>query len=174
MDNRAFRWFEIPGPPFAWKRTGSSRPVTLPDGRKFSHRYQPKEQVDWKAWAKLNMKQCMGDAPPMDGPVCLRIMAVFPLSQGRYLKRSKRPRAWYLGAKDLSNVVKVIEDAANGILWGDDRQITALESYGIVGEQHESPRIEIEFGPAPDILSVPKTWRMESGYRIQAITGDKK
>ena len=50
--NVGFRWFDIPGPPFAWKRTGSSKPVRTQDGRMFSRRYEPKDQADWKAWAK--------------------------------------------------------------------------------------------------------------------------
>lgn len=42
----------------------------------------------------------------------------------------KRPKKWTVGtptrSQDISNVIKVAEDALNGIAWHDDKQITFL------------------------------------------------
>ena len=156
------RWFEIQGDPFAWKRTGSSKPVRLPDGRQFSHRYEPKDQAEWKAWAKKNMTECMGGAAPLEQPVILSMLVVFAMPKGRHLKKSVRPRSWYAGKKDLDNIAKAVMDAGNGILWFDDRQLGYFDDiFGIVGRQGEAPRIEVLFGPAPSIDIVPQTLRPE-------------
>lgn len=59
-----------------------------------------------------------GVGQPLDGPIALRV-AYHP----------KMPKKWRGGpvrSFDLSNVVKIAEDALNGIAWLDDKQVAAL------------------------------------------------
>lgn len=56
-----------------------------------------------------------------------------PLSGAIHVEMSyhpKKPKKWIPGtptrAQDISNVIKVAEDALNGIAWMDDSQITHL------------------------------------------------
>lgn len=70
--------------------------------------------------------------PPMfDCPICVCIEFVFvrPAS----VKAKKRPH--HSVKPDLSNVIKTVEDAANGILWRDDSQIVTLISRKSYGER---------------------------------------
>ncbi len=44
-----------------------------------------------------------------------------------FLRVGKRSKHFDVaGVKDLSNLIKVHEDAANGLLWDDDRQIVSM------------------------------------------------
>ena len=60
-----------------------------------------------------------GICEPLSGPIHVE-MTYHP----------KRPKKWIVGAptrsQDISNIVKVAEDALNGIAWHDDKQITFL------------------------------------------------
>ena len=64
-----------------------------------------------------------------DDPI--RLMCVFNIS-----KRAS--------VKDLSNLVKAVEDAGNGILWEDDRFITQLEAYKNKIDKEDSIFIEVK------------------------------
>lgn len=62
--------------------------------------------------------------------------------------KTKRLKADYIisgryGRADLSNLVKAIEDAANGILWYDDRQIDESHEVRVNANYYET-RIEVE------------------------------
>jgi Holliday junction resolvase RusA-like endonuclease len=48
------------------------------------------------------------------------------------------------GQPDLSNLVKAIEDAGNGLLWADDKQIRHLEAEIVAWGSGTQPLIEIE------------------------------
>ncbi|HXI15179.1 MAG TPA: RusA family crossover junction endodeoxyribonuclease [Chloroflexota bacterium] len=61
---------------------------------------------------------------PLEGPVRLTL-TIF------------RPRR----AGDLSNRIKILEDALNGIAWGDDKQIVELHAYR--KEDKTNPRAEV-------------------------------
>lgn len=81
---------------------------------------------------------------PLAGPVCVGLLFVDPVPPKR-LKSGGWPadvRARLAGSTghrtkhDLSNLVKAVEDAANGIVYEDDRQIgscVAFRQWGEVG-----------------------------------------
>lgn len=58
-----------------------------------------------------------------------------------------------LRTRDTSNLLKHLEDAANGVLWGDDRQVTA--TLGYVELDREKPRTVILYG-ADDLTTVTR------------------
>jgi Holliday junction resolvase RusA-like endonuclease len=81
---------------------------------------------------------------PLEGPLSVYVLAVFPCPKSDHKKRHIQPRKWHTKATgDLDNIAKAVLDAGNGVLWEDDRQIAALQLAKIVGAQHEPPRVEL-------------------------------
>lgn len=130
--------FTIPGQPEAWKRRGT-RVLTSKSGKAFVQSYKTKAHREWKEHAQSYMPKVQ----PLAGPVAFRLLAVMEMPKSRHLKTRKRPREWYTGRMDLDNIVKNVWDAANGVLWSDDRQVCQLMAQAIYGEQGEEPRLEI-------------------------------
>ncbi|BAE50737.1 RusA family crossover junction endodeoxyribonuclease [Paramagnetospirillum magneticum] len=82
----------------------------------------------------------MGGCDPLTGPVLVTIEAVLPVATSW----SKKRRAAALDGTeqptkkpDLDNVVKLVLDAVNGIVFADDAQIThiiASKRYGVFAQ----------------------------------------
>ncbi len=85
-------------------------------------------------------------APAFTGPLDVRIVAVFPCPMGDY-RKTPVPRRPYVGQKDWDNVGKAICDAANGVIYGDDRLIAHAEVWCWVGAQGEAPYVEMVVRP---------------------------
>ena len=70
---------------------------------------------------------------PWDGPI--RLTVWFSFNYPKRLAKARREAVergveeWYLGRPDLDNLIKLVKDAANGILWRDDDQVVHLEAY---------------------------------------------
>lgn len=129
---------KIPGEPFAWQRRGTRARISA-TGKPYAHSYEPKSQKLYKQTAIQLMRLAMEGRPPLTGPVYLRATFVFACPKSKQRKRNPAKRAWYVGKKDLSNCIKVVEDAANGVLWEDDRQVAGIDASAIVGAQGEEP-----------------------------------
>lgn len=103
--------FRIPGPLLGWMRAG--RHGTY-------HTYDPPEQVAYKRMVAIIAKQAMvraGIFKPIEGPLALSFVACYPHPK-------KGPRRIHKASKpDLSNLIKNVEDALNGIAWPDDARI---------------------------------------------------
>ena len=80
--------------------------------------------------------QAMAGQPPLDGAVTLLVKAVFevPKSWPLYKKTAAEAGALHpTGRPDLDNIVKLVSDGCNGIVWGDDSQIVSIiarKEYG--------------------------------------------
>ena len=70
-------------------------------------------------------------APLFEGAVTLTLE--FSLVRPKSVSVKKRPHATARG--DLSNYVKMFEDAANGILWHDDSQVVKIDAVKFYGER---------------------------------------
>lgn len=123
----------------------------VPQGRpRFSVRnnhvraHDPRKNVNYKAYIQLIAAESKPDAP-----------VVVPVRLGLKIYRSI-PKSWSKKRKasadagqirpttkpDISNVLKGVEDALNGIWYHDDSQIV---EYGEIGKWYSTcPRIEIE------------------------------
>lgn len=74
--------------------------------------------------------------------VVFRFYIPIPKSYTKKVRRAIADGTYFATKKpDLSNYIKLIEDAANGILWKDDSQIVTLIAHK---EYSEEPRTEIE------------------------------
>jgi Holliday junction resolvase RusA-like endonuclease len=90
--------------------------------REYQHR------CAWRAQLALR-----GTAWRTDAVYALHLLVVFP---------DRRRR-------DLSNVVKSVEDGLNGVVWADDSQIAEL--HVVRDYSKDSPRVEVRV----ELLSIP-------------------
>jgi len=109
--------------------TGKGRPRFTKTGRT----YTPEKTLNKES--EIRYALSMLDAPLFSGPVEVVIKTFF------IKPKSAKKRVHHTVKPDASNILKLVEDAANGILYDDDKQIvkcTISKEYG------ETERIEIE------------------------------
>lgn len=117
--------FEVPGSPI-----GQGRPkFSTINGH--AKAYDPEKSRNYKAYVKLLATQAMREQnfTMIEGPCCLDILAFFEVPKSK----SKKFREAALADQerptkkpDLSNIVKGIEDALNGLAYKDDSSIVYL------------------------------------------------
>lgn len=91
-------------------------------------------------------------ATPLDGPLSLFVVAVFEVPQSYSRKRRERCLAGQeLPAKkpDCSNIVKLIEDAMNGVFYRDDAQLVDVH---IVKRYGDAASISVELRERDEAL----------------------
>ncbi len=124
----------IPGEPCAKQR---------PRMTKAGHTYTPEKTVNYETLVRelyilQNFRQ------QLEGALKMTVRAYFEIPQSKskkikeaMLKGEIRPTT----KPDVSNVIKIIEDALNGLAYRDDSQIVR-----VVGEKYysDSPRVEVE------------------------------
>ena len=119
--------FEIPGPAVGKERALS----VFKPGRK-TRRITPDRTRAYEARVKeaawLAMQEAGLSASPFRGPVSLEVLTI--LDSPRLFVRVKpiRNPSVVAGIPDLSNVVKAVEDAMNGVVYLDDRQVASLSA----------------------------------------------
>lgn len=64
-------------------------------------------------------------APKFEGPI--KVAMGFGFTRPKSVSKKKRP--YHTVKPDLTNIAKLVEDAANKILWDDDSQIVDLRLY---------------------------------------------
>lgn len=104
----------IPGRPAAWQRARSNGKV----------RFDSPEQ----ARNKLTIGQigtiAMRGRPPFEGPLQVAVRAYWQWPKSMSEKRRRTYGAQYFTARpDGDNIMKLLGDALNGIVWRDDAQI---------------------------------------------------
>ena len=131
--------FEVPGSPI-----GQGRPkFSTINGHAVA--YDPEKSRNYKAYVKLLATQAMKEQgfTMIDGPCCLDILACFEVPKSKSKKFRERA---LLGLErptkkpDLSNIVKGIEDALNGLAYKDDSSIVFLS---VAKCYSEVPRVEV-------------------------------
>lgn len=111
--------------------------------------YTPAPTAKYETMLRYAAEQVMGDRPPLEGPLRLRMSIVAPIPVSWPAKRRAAALAGDIrptGKPDLDNFMKVI-DAANLVVWVDDSQITdatLTKSYG------EKPMLLIRVEPIQD------------------------
>lgn len=115
----------IPGRPVAWARAGSQ------NGR----RYTPAPQTAYMAVVATLARAAMSRAgyQPFTGPVELSYRATYAYPKSWSEKRRAK-RVFKTSAPDASNLVKLVEDAMQGICFHDDAQVQigcANKVYGV-------------------------------------------
>ena len=123
--------FTVPGVPVAKQR---ARTVRLPGGQITT--FTPKKTANYESLVALQGQTAMEGRAPHDGPLRLRLRAVFPVPQSwsKNKKRQALVGALRPGRPDIDNVVKSITDGLQGVAYIDDKQIAeiaAVKHYGM-------------------------------------------
>lgn len=105
--------------------------------------YDPEKSRHYKELVRLVAQEARPNHL-IEGPVSLtvRIFKRFPASFSKRAREQARAGNIRPATKpDASNILKAIEDALNGVVWVDDRQIVDL----IVTKAYDDdPRVEVE------------------------------
>lgn len=106
---------------------------------KFDHKnkraYTPAETRAAESDLKYGMRQ-LWTGPPLKGPVAIRaVVFVAPPASWSKKRRAEVLRSPAEGKPDLDNVLKLIADAGNGVLWVDDKQIVTLSVHRVYAEE---------------------------------------
>jgi Holliday junction resolvase RusA-like endonuclease len=119
---------QIEGRPVPWQRPRAR-------GKRFFD-----AQIEEKNDIRRAIKEVF-EGPILRGPLCLTTEFYFKVPKNI----SKKNRFEMLSGKipftkrpDLSNLVKIIEDAANGFLWEDDSQIARLRAEKLYGTEEKT------------------------------------
>lgn len=105
--------------------------------------YDPEKSRNYKALVRLVAQEAKPNHL-FEGPVALtvRIFKRMPASFSKRTREQARAGNIRPATKpDASNVLKAIEDALNGVVWVDDRQIVELV---VSKEYDDNPRVEVE------------------------------
>ncbi len=134
----------------------------------FIRKYQPKEQLDWKNYLKM---QAMEQLPPGFTPFqeIVHLKARFVFSHPKSWTKRKT-QEFMLGTKmfkttrpDLNdNLLKGVCDALTGIIWQDDGLIATVASEKIYGQ----PGIYLEVSDG-NVLSVGQ--ERQAGQECQGV-----
>jgi len=98
--------------------------------------YTPKKTAAYEAVVRYYAAAAMVGREPIEGPITVVYVFRLPIPASwskRKTEDAATGRVVPACKPDLTNLVKSIEDAANGILWRDDSQITthkASKRYG--------------------------------------------
>ncbi len=76
---------------------------------------------DYKQWVKSRACEVMLGQPPLEGPLALTL-TIWRLKPRSWPKR----RRWPDTRPDCSNILKLVEDALQGIVYRDDKQLCRL------------------------------------------------
>lgn len=135
----------VPGP-VRGKGRHRSRIVKTRDGSQFIANYADAATRSYEGMLRAAAVDAMAGRPLLDGPVLVKIVAVFAVPASW----SKRKRADALAGvirptvkPDLDNTLKLC-DALNGIVWRDDAQVVTATGRKIYGDR---PGLSIEVLP---------------------------
>jgi len=116
----------------------------VPQGRPRAYRrgkligvYDPKNSREWKNYVKTKLSFCENKpVTPIDTAIKVRMIFYF-------LKPKSKPKkvVSHTVRPDLSNCIKAIEDAMNGIIYTDDSRIISLLAEKYYGER---PGVKID------------------------------
>jgi Holliday junction resolvase RusA-like endonuclease len=129
--NRPLVFFDVPGAPVGKGRPRFSSGVTKA-GKRFTRAFTPPPTASYENLVKIQALKAMRGRAPFEGPLTLFVRA--HLSIPSSWSRRKREQAvdgliFPTVKPDLSNIVKAIEDAMNGIVYRDDAQISEFVCF---------------------------------------------
>jgi Holliday junction resolvase RusA-like endonuclease len=137
---------------------GKGRPrfrIVKPRGKpEFVHTYTDSDTVKYEIKIKDYAAAAMGQSPPFEGKVALFIHAYCGITES--WTKAKKHMALInelavVGKFDLDNIVKIAQDAMNGIVYADDKQIYSISA---MKEFSHTPRLEIIVIPVRPLQSI--------------------
>lgn len=137
--------FAISGNVVPWARAGRGRS---------GHSFTPAKQRNYMNVIKDACDQAMEGRPPMEGPLAMDVVAVYPWPKSTPKKRREAPDgAWKYTKPDADNIIKIVKDAIEGIAYVNDAQVSAEQARKLLGEK---PRLIVSIRSLTGI-EAPKT-----------------
>jgi Holliday junction resolvase RusA-like endonuclease len=134
--------FVVPG-----EMRGKQRPRMTRGG----HVYTPTETRLAEAKVAKLAREAMADRLPIIGPVALSVIVLTqpPKSAGKAAcERMLTGQEYPTKKPDLDNIIKLVSDAMNGIVFEDDKQIVFLS---VVKQYDIQARTIVQVGPLAEI-----------------------
>lgn len=112
--------FEVPGKPMGKQRPRFSR--------KSGTAYTPKETGSYENLVRLAFREKYPAHTPTAEPVTLSFCAVFPIPKSWTKRKQIQAAAGEIrpGKPDIDNILKIVQDAGNNVIWSDDAQVFKL------------------------------------------------
>lgn len=132
----------VPGVPVAQPR--QRHRIVATGGKVFTQNYTPKGDPVNVFKAAIQHAWQQANAAMFEGPVEVRIVALFPRPKSATRKRGDNPRLKKITKPDGDNVFKSVADALNKLAYNDDSQIWKHTIERWIGEPHEQPETRIE------------------------------
>lgn len=132
--------FSIPGAPVAKGRAK----VTTIGGH--ARMYTPTKTLNYESKVALFASQAMKGLPLLAGPVSLDLVLHMPIPASWSTKKRNDAMAGGIiptVKPDCSNVLKAVEDALNGIVYLDDKQISDIK---IRRRYSDLPKVVVHVG----------------------------
>lgn len=110
---------------------------------KVAMNYTPKNDPvnTYKATAQM-ASQAAYSGPPLEGPLYAKFVFVLP-RPASLPKKFGTGRMLHDKAPDRDNLMKSLQDALNGLLWKDDRQLCMGPVEKYVAAADEQPHVEV-------------------------------
>lgn len=114
----------VPGDVVPWARAGKAGKV----------QFTPARQRNFMQVVRSLASDAMRGRPLFDGPISLKVTAVYTWPTTATKKRRAAPDgAWKTTKPDGTNIQKLPEDAMNGIVWTDDARIAEWSGSKVYG-----------------------------------------
>ena len=91
-------------------------------------------QKNQKLVIGINLRNQHGDRPLLQGPLLLNAIFYMPVAKTREKQKPQLLGTPHYFKADLSNLLKMLEDCANKILYDDDSQIASIITKKVYGE----------------------------------------
>ena len=118
--------FIVPGDVVPWARAGKHGKV----------QFTPAKQRNYMGVIRDFCSEAMGNRPPMEGPVNLRIVAIYPWPKTATKKRvAAEDGAWKFTKPDGDNIAKIVKDSMNKIAFLDDAQCASTTVWKLYGDK---------------------------------------
>jgi crossover junction endodeoxyribonuclease RusA len=88
--------------------------------------------------------------PPLEGPLRVTLICVFPRPKAMRWKNRPQVRVWCEKKPDCDNLAKSVLDALNGRCFVDDSQVTSLMVLKFTADGDEQPHVWVSVEPAPE------------------------
>jgi len=111
----------------------------------FARAFDPPRSRAWKLVARGFFVAAMAGRPLLIGALEVVIVAVIACPPSQHRKRTPQPPRWHTGPRlDWDNVGKIVCDAMQGVVFGNDGQIARATVERWIGAQGESPSVTVE------------------------------
>lgn len=104
--------------------------------------YKDKKDREYEKVIADAFREAYPDFEPIRGAVSLYVRSYRPLPKSRPKKVLIEPDT---SKPDLTNIVKSVEDALNGLAWVDDSQIIECSAQKLFRTRNNEPYIFVEF-----------------------------